>query len=68
MSSVGIMLADTVSDEARSVVASAITQIINFIRTLVAYVMEYMKKFYTYMAEHPLAMTLFIANVMVWVS
>lgn len=68
MSSASLMLVDTVSDEARSVLASAITQIINFIRTLVAYAMEYMRKFYTYMAEHPLAMTLFIANVIVWVS
>jgi len=68
MSQVGLMLTDTVAEEARSTVASLITQIINTIRTILAYAMEVMRRFMQWVGEHPLATVLTVANICIWVS
>lgn len=65
---VGIAMMDSMVEEARSVLATIIAHVINFIRTLAIYVMEYMRKFMTYLAENPLAMTMFVSNIIVWIS
>jgi len=68
MSKVGLMLTDTVAEEARSTVASLITQIINTVRTIVAYALEVMRRFMQWIGEHPLAMVLTIADICIWIS
>ena len=65
---VPIMLSDQVSEEARSVLASLITQIINFVRTLIAYVMEIIRRFTQWAGEHPLATLLFITNFAILIA
>jgi len=68
MSQVGVMLADTVAEESRSALGSLITQIINTVRTIVAYALEVMRRFMQWVGEHPLSAILTIINVCVWVS
>jgi len=63
-----LALSDTMTEEARSVVATAIAQIINFIRTMVVYALEVVRRLMTYASENPLAFTLAIANVIIWIS
>ena len=63
-----VMLSDTVAEEARSTVASLITQIINTVRTIIAYVMEIVRRFMQWAGEHPLATVLTVANICIWVS
>jgi len=58
-----LMLTDTVAEEARSVVASALTQIINMLRTILAYAMEVIRRFMAWMGEHPRASVHLIATV-----
>jgi len=65
---VGMMLADTVAEEGKSTIASLITQIINTVRTIIAYVMEIMRRFIQWTGEHPLASILTVANICIWVS
>lgn len=55
-------------EEARSVLASVLTQMINTVRTILAYVMEIFSRFVKYAGEHPLAMVLTVANVCIWIS
>jgi len=62
------MLTDSVAEEARSTVASLITQIINTVRTILAYAMEVMRRFMQWAGEHPLATVLTVANICIWVS
>jgi len=63
-----MMVADTVAEEARSALASLLTQIINLVRNIVAYVMEMVRRFMQWAGEHPLACVLTVANVCIWVS
>lgn len=65
---VGTALADTMVEESRSALATAIAHIINFIRTLAVYAMEYMRRFLAWCGEHPLAAVLLVANIITWVS
>ena len=68
MSNVGLMLTDTVAEEGRSILASLITQIVNTVRTIIAYTMEVMRRFMQWAGEHPLATVLTVANICIWVS
>jgi len=68
MSAVPMMLADTTADEAKSLVASAVTQILNIVRTVIAYVMEVMRRFTQWAGEHPLGAILMITNITIWIS
>jgi len=63
-----LMLGDTVAEEARSIVASLITQVINTVRTVVAYAMEIMRRFIQWTGEHPLAAILTVVDICIWVS
>jgi len=55
-------------EEARSTIATVLAQTITLIRQIIAYIMEYMRKFLEWSGDHPLASTLLLANIMVWVS
>jgi len=63
-----VMLSDTVAEEARSLLASIATQVINAIRTALAYVYEMMRRFIQWSGEHPLAAILLVTNLAIWVS
>ena len=65
---VGTMLTDTVAEEAKTALGSLITQLINFLRTIMAYVMEIVRRFIAWSGEHPLAAVLASVNVAIWVS
>jgi hypothetical protein len=55
-------------EEARSVLGSFITQLIAFVRQLVKWVTDVAKRIIEWTAEHPLAITLLVANICIWVS
>ena len=55
-------------EEARSTIATVLAQIITIVRQIIAYVMEYMRKFLEWSGEHPLASTLLLANMVIWMS
>jgi len=55
-------------EEARSTIATVIAQVITIVRQIIAYVMEYMRKFLEWSGEHPLASTLLLANMVIWMS
>jgi len=55
-------------EEARSVLGTAIAQLVTLIRNIVNYLMTYMGRFYAWISEHPLAGILFIANMCVLIS
>jgi len=55
-------------EEARSTIGTVIAQIITLVRNIIAYVMEYLRRFMAWTGEHPLATILFISNVAIWVS
>jgi len=65
---VPIMLSDTLAEESRSVIATVIAQIINAIRTCIAYALEYMRKFLEWSGEHPLASLLLLNTIIVFIS
>jgi len=55
-------------EEARSVLGSFITQLIGIVRQLIKWVTDVAKRIIEWTAEHPLAMTLLVANICIWVS
>jgi hypothetical protein len=55
-------------EEARSVLGSFITQLIAIVRQLIKWVTDVAKRIIEWTAEHPLAMTLLVANICIWVS
>jgi len=57
-----------VYEEARSVLGSAITQLIGIVRQIINYVMAVSRQIITYAGEHPLALILLMANVTIWMS
>ena len=56
------------SEEARSLMATVVGQIIAIVRTIVTYVMEAVDRITSWIGEHPLATLLMIANICIWVS
>jgi len=55
-------------EEARSVIGTIIAQILTIARTILTYVLEYIRRFYEWAGEHPLAALLFIVDVAIWIS
>lgn len=55
-------------EEARSVFATLIANIVSVIRTLIIYILEISRKLVTYIGEHPLATLLLVTNVCILVS
>jgi len=55
-------------EEARSVLGSFITQLIGIVRQLVHWVTSVVSQVVKWAGEHPLAITLLIANFCIWVS
>jgi hypothetical protein len=55
-------------EEARSALGSFITQLIAIVRQLIKWVTDVAKRIIEWTAEHPLAMTLLVANICIWVS
>jgi len=56
------------SEEAKSLMATVVGQIIAIVRVIVTYVMETMDRIASWIGEHPLATLLMIANICIWVS
>jgi hypothetical protein len=61
-------VAQTFADESRSAIGSLITQLIALVRQIIDHVIGVARQVITYAGEHPLAMTLLVSNVMIWVS
>lgn len=57
-----------VYEEARAVLGSVVTQMIGIVRQIYGYVMSLSIRLIAYAGEHPLAMTLIVANLCVWVA
>jgi len=57
-----------VEEEARSVLGSVVTQLVAIVRQIINYVMSITRQVITYAGEHPLALTLMVCNVMVWIA
>lgn len=57
-----------VYEEGRSALASAITQLISIVRTIINFALSIGAKIISYAGEHPLAMMLLTANILIWIS
>ncbi|MEM1562944.1 MAG: hypothetical protein QW734_07885 [Candidatus Bathyarchaeia archaeon] len=55
-------------EEARSILGSFITQLISIVRQLIRWVSAVVSKVVEWAGEHPLAITLLVANICIWVS
>jgi hypothetical protein len=55
-------------EESRSVLASLITQVIGILRQVVDAVLRVARTILAYASENPLAFTLLITNVMIWMA
>jgi hypothetical protein len=55
-------------EESRSVLASLITQVIGILRQVVDAVLRVARSILAYASENPLAFTLLITNVMIWMA
>lgn len=55
-------------EESRAFFATLVAQFIQILRAVLTYVMEYMKRFWEWAGQHPLAATLFIANMAIWIA
>jgi len=54
--------------EAESALATTIGQFFAQIRTILAYILEYLRRFLSWAGEHPLATTLFVSNLIIWMA
>jgi len=63
-----VMVGSTAAEEARSLLASIVTQLLNIIRTAMAYAYEMIRNFIQWSGEHPLAAILLVTNLAIWVS
>jgi flagellar biosynthesis/type III secretory pathway protein FliH len=61
-------VAQTSADEARSVLASLITQLLALARQIIDHALKLARQIIIYASEHPLAMILLVANICIWVS
>jgi hypothetical protein len=59
---------EQVYEEGRSVLGSLVTRMIAIVQQIIAYVMSITRQIVTYAGEHPLALTLVVANMMIWVT
>jgi len=51
--------------EVTSIAGGAVSQIINTVRTIVAYILEIIRRIYQWAGEHPLAFTLSLVNLLI---
>ena len=54
--------------EASSMAGSVLAQLINVVRTVIAHVMEWIRKVIGWAGEHPLAFTVMVVNFAILVS
>jgi hypothetical protein len=59
---------EEVYEEGRSILGSLITRLIAIVQQIVRWVTAIATRIVEYAAEHPLAITLLIANICIWVS
>ncbi|MEM2696237.1 MAG: hypothetical protein QXU09_04805 [Thermoproteota archaeon] len=59
---------EEVYEEARSVLGSLITRLLAIVHRIIDHVIHIARQVITYASEHPLAMILLTANIMVWVT
>jgi len=57
-----------VYEEARSVLGSLVTRLIGIVQQIMAFVTQVARQLMTYAGEHPLALTLTVANICVWMA
>lgn len=55
-------------EEARSVLGSFITQLIAMVRQLIRWLTRTVDRLVVWAGKHPLAITLLVANICIWVS
>jgi len=55
-------------EEARSAIATFIAQMITLVRTIITYLMEYVRRIIEWAGEHPLATVLLTTNFIIWIS
>lgn len=60
--------ATQVQEEARSVLGTMIAQIIGIVRAIINFAIKVGGKVVEWAGEHPLALTLAVANMVIWVS
>ncbi len=58
----------TAYEEGRGVLASAITQMVSIVRTIINWVLRISSQLIAWAGEHPLASLLLTANICIWVS
>jgi hypothetical protein len=59
---------EQIYEEGRSAIASAITQLIGIVRTIISYALKVVDKIVTWAGDHPLAMLLLTANIFIWIT
>jgi hypothetical protein len=60
--------ASQVYEEGRSILGSLITRLIAIAHSIIHYAISLGKTIIYYASEHPLALTLLVANVCIWMS
>lgn len=55
-------------EESKSLLATIAGQLIAIVRQIIDFVLKIGSKIVRYASEHPLALTLLVANIMIWVS
>jgi len=55
-------------EEARSAIGTVLAQLFTIIRNILNYVLEYARKFFQWAGENPLYATLFVSNLIIWLS
>ena len=51
-----------------SAVASVLGSVVEIVRTVIAYALEYVKRFIEWSGQHPLATILLVVNMAIWIS
>jgi hypothetical protein len=59
---------EQVYEEGRSILGSLITRLLAVVHMLIDHVVKVGKQFISWAGEHPLALTLAVANIVIWVS
>jgi len=60
--------AEQAYEEGRSVLGSLVTQLIAIVRQIINHVVRIARQVIAYAGEHPLALSLLVCNVMIWIS
>ncbi len=57
-----------VYEEGRSLLGSIVTRLIAIVHAIIDHAIKVAKQIITYASEHPLALTLLVTNIMIWIS